>query len=165
MMKKGVLSWNIDELSRAMQIAPADVKLYFRDGRKVSFILERRLACEVINGRLAPSEGAGYDLLDSDGGKWEVRSISKSGIYFCPSYMVGSGRKFDERGFIAKIDEIKGYIVSDIQSFPNIPYWTLPAEQVATWWENGLLGTTTKIPRYRAIKLVTSLYDSHTAPR
>jgi len=101
-MKKGFLRWNIDELSQAMKIDPMDVKLYFRDGRKVSFILERRFAYEVIKGRLAPSEGAGYDLLDSTGGKWEVRSISKGGIYFCPSYMVGSGRKFDEPGFMAK---------------------------------------------------------------
>jgi len=58
----------------------------------------------------------------------------------------------------AKLYEIKGYIVSDIQSFPNIPYWTLPVEQVAVWWKNGLLGTTTKILRNKAIELINSLY-------
>lgn len=50
--------------------------------------------------------------------KWEVRSISRNGIYFCPSYMVGSGRKFNEAGFLVKIAEISGYIVSDIERFP-----------------------------------------------
>ena len=55
---------------------------------RVSFILERHLA-KVMNGRLAPSEGAGYDLVDGYGQKWEVRSITRGGIYFCLSYMVG----------------------------------------------------------------------------
>ena len=84
----GILTWNIDEIARALKIGEKDVLSYFTDGRRVSFILERRLAYEVIKGRLAPSEGAGYDLLDSAGRKWEVRSITKGGIYFCPSYMV-----------------------------------------------------------------------------
>ena len=81
----GILTWNIDEIARALKIEEKDVLSYFTDGRRVSFILERRLAYEVIKGRLAPSEGAGYDLLDSAGRKWEVRSITKGGIYFCPS--------------------------------------------------------------------------------
>lgn len=66
-------------------------------------MLERRIAHEVIKGRLAPSEGAGFDLIDPAGHKWGVRSISKGGIYFCPSYMVGSGCSFDEPGFLAKL--------------------------------------------------------------
>ena len=43
---------------------------------------------------------AGYDLIDAKGGKWEVRSISKGGIYFSPSYMVGSGRSFNKKDFL-----------------------------------------------------------------
>lgn len=49
---------------------------------------------EVLGGRLARSEGDDYDVLDRHGRKWEVRSVSKGGICFCPSYMVGSGRRF-----------------------------------------------------------------------
>ncbi len=152
----GILSWDIKEIALALKITESEVKAYFTDGRRVSFLIERRLAKEVLNGTLAPSEGAGFDLLDSKGGKWEVRSISRGGIYFCPSYMVGSGRSFNEKGFFKKLDDIEGYIISDIESFPEIPFWVVSKEQVLKWWKKGYLGTTTKISRVNALSLVTS---------
>ena len=123
-------------------------------GRRVSFILKRRLAREVICGSLAPSEGAGYDLIDEYEQKWEVRSISKDGIYFCPSYMVGSGRSFNDPGFMRKMKDIKGYIVSDIESFSDIPWWIIPAFQVKLWWQKGKLGKTIKITRKQVLSLI-----------
>ena len=148
------LGWSISELAKAMKISESDVKLYFTDGRRVSFIIERRLAYEIIHGKLAANEGAGYDLIDSSGDKWEVRSISRDGIYFCPSYMVGSGRQFNEEGFLKKLAEIKGYIVADITQFPKIPFWIIPKEDVTDWWEKGLLGSTTKISKNKALSLI-----------
>lgn len=150
----GILSWNIEEIAQALKINAGDVREYFTDGRRVSFLLERRIAREVLKGTLAPSEGASFDLLDSQGRKWEVRSISKGGIYFCPSYMVGSGRSFNEQGFREKLSEIEGYIISDIESFPNIPYWIVPVQQVRMWWDIGQLGNTTKISRQKALDLL-----------
>ena len=94
---------------------------------------------------------------DAQGGKWEVRSISKGGIYFCPSYMVGSGRSFDEPGFMAKLDEIAGYIVSDIEQFPDIPFWIISVGTVRTWWREAKLGSTTKINRASALRLRAAL--------
>lgn len=105
---EGTLSWNIADIAAALKISEEDVQEYFRDGRRVSFLLERRLCYEVMGGRLAASEGAGYDLIDPRGNNWEVRSISRGGVYFCPSYMVGSGRHFDEPGFITKLQDIAG---------------------------------------------------------
>lgn len=104
----GTLTWNIEEIAIALKISAEDVREYFTDGRRVSFILERRLAHEILKGKLSPSEGAGFDIVDSQGGKWEVRGISRGGIYFCPSYMVGSGHHFDEEGFVTELSEIKG---------------------------------------------------------
>ena len=52
-------------------------RAYFTDGRRVSFILERRLAYEVLKGTLAPSEGAGYDLIE----KWPRLFEQLSPIY------------------------------------------------------------------------------------
>ena len=98
--RSGVFAWDLEAITKAMVLTSEEVYEYFTDGRRVSFILERRLSREVIKGTLASSEGAGYDLLDTEGGKWEVRTIPKGGIYFCPSYMKGSGRSFDERGFL-----------------------------------------------------------------
>ncbi len=137
-----------------MHIGETDVREYFTDGRRVSFLLERRLAKEVLKGTLAPSEGAGFDLIDPEGRKWEVRSISRGGIYFCPSYMVGSGRSFDEPGFVAKLHEIAGYVVSDIEAFPDVPFWILPKDIVEAWWRAGQLGSTTKIARQKALALL-----------
>lgn len=153
----GILSWNITEIARSLKITEQDVKLYFTDGRRVSFILERRIAYEVMKARLAPTEGAGYDIVASDGGKWEVRSITRGGIYFCPSYMVGSGRSFNKSGFIAKLNEIEGYIVSDVESFPDIPFWILNKDVIQKWWERGFIGNNTKISRQRALALINSL--------
>ena len=155
--KSGILTWDIQEVSRALKINKEDAREYFTDGRRVSFILERRIAKEFLKGKLAPTEGAGYDLLDKDGGKWEVRSISRDGIYFCPSYMVGSGRSFNERGFLEKLYDIKGYIISDIESFPNIPFWIVTTEQVRKFWETGKLGKNTKISREKALHLLQEL--------
>lgn len=156
-IKKGLFKWNIKEIAKALKIKEGDVKLYFTDGRRVSFILERRLAYEIFKGKLAPSEGAGYDLIDTNGGKWEVRSISINGIYFCPSYMVGSGRSFELNGFLEKLKEIKGYIISDIETFPEVNFWIIPVEQIINWWEAGELGTTTKITREKALQLIDTI--------
>lgn len=71
--RSGTLTWDIGVMAKAMVLTPSEVHEYFTDGRRVSFILERRLSREVLMGRLAPSEGAGYDLFDPEGGKWEVR--------------------------------------------------------------------------------------------
>jgi hypothetical protein len=93
-------------------------------------------------------------LIDPSGKKWEVRSVTRGGIYFCPSYMVGSGREFDEPGFLRKLKEIEGYIVSDVESFPNIPFWVIHRDVVLKWWQQGLLGSSSKISRDRALALL-----------
>lgn len=92
----GVLKWDIGEMARVTNISQDDVREYFADGRRVSFLLERRLSREVFKGTLAQSEGAGYDLMDQHRRKWEVRSISRGGIYFCPSYMGAFGEVVQE---------------------------------------------------------------------
>ncbi len=147
MEPNGYFRFDLEKIAGALGISEEDTQLYFTDGRRVSFLIERR-AVEIMPGsRLAPSEGSGFDLIDSKGGHWEVRSLTKGGIYFCPSYMVGSGRKFDEFGFIEKLNDIEGYIVTDISKFPTMPYWIISHETVSEWWFDGNLGTATKISR------------------
>lgn len=150
----GVLQWDLDGIATSLHLTPQETVEYFTDGRRVSFILERRIRREIIGGRLSPSEGAGFDLIDPHGRKWEVRSITGSGIYFCPSYMVGSGRKFEEGGFLEKLDEVEGYIVSDVTGFPEIPVWKVSVETVRQWYANGALGAGTKVSRSRALTLL-----------
>ena len=78
-----VLSWDLKDIANALKINESEVKEYFTDGRRISFLLERRTAHEILHGKLAPNEGTGFDVLDSKDKKWEIRSISKGGVYFC----------------------------------------------------------------------------------
>lgn len=150
------LEWDMNEVAVALRIDAGSVREYFTDGRRVAFLIERRIAREE-GFSLAASEGAAFDLVDGNGGSWEVRNITRSGIYFCPSYMVGSGRNFEERGFLRKLGAVAGYIVSDIESFPAVPYWILNRNVVEQWWQNNELGTNTKISRERALELIRLL--------
>lgn len=145
MAQSMIFEWDLVELAAAMHLTEAEVMAYFRDGRRISFILERRIRDE-LGWHLAPSEGSGFDLLDTKGGKWEVRSISK-GIYFCPSYMVGSGRSFEERGFLAKLDSIEGYVCSDILKFPKVPVYVVPVKLIRKLYDERRLGAGTRISR------------------
>ena len=70
--------------------------------------------------------------------------------------MVGSGRKFSEEGFLEKLSNIAGYLLADIEKFPNIPYWHIPADRVRDWWTKKKLGKNSKINRLKALSLITS---------
>ena len=103
---------------------------------------------------LAPSEGAAFDLRDPNGNLWEVRSITKGGVYFNPSGQVGSGRSFDEDGFLAKVDGIEGYILTDIVSFPNVEVYVVQWENVTRWYKQGMLGVSTKVSRKKFLEIL-----------
>lgn len=148
------LKWSVEELAAALRVKPQDVQEYFTDGRRVSFIIERRIVWDHPGWRLASSEGAGYDLIDPQGGLWEVRSITRRGIYFNPSAQVGSGRRFDEVGFQAKLAGIKGFILADIESFPKVPVYVVPVANVLRWHSSKLLGANAKVSRARFLSMI-----------
>ena len=143
MSESFVFEWDLIKLADAMHLSEKEVLAYFQDGRRISFMLERRIRDE-LGWRLAPSEGSGFDLIDEHDQNWEVRSVS-GGIYFCPSYMVGSGRKFAEDGFIAKLDTIAGYVCSDIKKFPRVPVWVIPVDVIRSLYVEGQLGRNSAI--------------------
>ncbi len=147
MQSRFTMTWDEQELARAFKVTVADVREYLTDGRRVSFIIERRLKWENPGWSLAPSEGAGYDLMDPDGGLWEVRSITRGGVYFNPSNQVGSGRRFGEEGFLAKLQAVKGFILADIVDFPNVKLFMVPTECVEKWYRDGMLGVGAKVSR------------------
>lgn len=141
------MTWDAEELARALKVTVPDVKEYLTDGRRASFIIERRLKWENLGWTLAPSEGAGYDLLAPDGGLWEVRSITRGGVYFTPSAQVGSGRKFAEAGFLTKLDAVAGFILADIVEFPTVTVFKVPVTHVKRWYANGELSAAAKVSR------------------
>lgn len=147
MEKRFKMTWDEVELAQAFKVSTEDVREYLTDGRRVSFIIERRLKWENPGWQLAPSEGAGYDLLDPEGGMWEVRSITRQGVYFNPSNQVGSGRRFNEDGFQLKMSGIKGFILSDIVGFPIVDIFVVPIANVLRWHSQRLLGANAKVSR------------------
>jgi hypothetical protein len=157
MQKKFKIKWDAEKLAEAFQVNAKDVREYFTDGRRVSFIIERRLKWDHPGWELAPSEGAGYDLKDPQGGLWEVRSLTRGGVYFTPSNQVGSGRKFNEDGFQAKLIGIKGFILSDIEMFPDIDVYVVPVANVIRWHKAGILGSNAKVSRGKFLSLVPDI--------
>lgn len=156
-MHIGTLTWDAEALAEHLHLTIEETLTYFRDGRRCSFITERRIAREFIGGRIAESEGAPYDVIDQDEKKWEVRSLTKDGIYFCPSSMKGKGRYFEEAGFQAKLNEIKGYYVARITTFPEVDVYKIDVEQVREWHKNKELGPTTEISKSRMEKLLKTI--------
>jgi len=150
------LSWDLQALQSSLKLTANEIEQYFTDGRRVSFLIERRVAREILNGKLAPSEKSPYDIEDSSGRKWECRSLSKGGIYFSPSSNVGSGRKFSKFDFFKKLELIYGYVIADISLFPMVPLFFITSTQVLRWWENGKLKKDASISRKKMIILLTS---------
>jgi hypothetical protein len=58
---------------------------------------------------------------------------------------------------MAKLKEIKGYILADITAFPDVPIWIVPSTAVLIWWQEQSLGTTSKISRRNALKLLQEM--------
>ncbi len=135
------------ELADAFGVTVEDIHEYLTDDRRVSFIIERRLKWSNPGWELAPSEGAGYDLRAPDGGLWEVRSITQGGVYFNPSAQVGSGRKFEEAGFLTKLKSIAGFILADVTLFPEVAIFKIPVEHVKRWYTQGDLNANAKVSR------------------
>ena len=54
----------------------------------------------------------------------------------------------------AKLEEIEGYVVSDVTLFPRIPVWRISGEKVLDWYERGKLGAGSKISRAKALSLI-----------
>ena len=163
MKPTGYLKWDVDLVSTSLKLKKEETIEYFKDGRRASFLMERKIR-DVINRKLdtnkqwtlAISEGSGYDLLDANNEKWEVRSLTKN-VYFTPSNQVGSGRSFNKTGFLQKVNHIKGYFITDITKFPTIPYYKLTSDQIKKWWNEEELGKKASISRNKFYDLIEYL--------
>ena len=71
--------------------------------------------------------------------------------------MKGKGRYFEEAGFQAKLNEIKGYYVARITTFPEVDVYKIDVEQVREWHKNKELGPTTEISKARMEELLKTI--------
>lgn len=147
-------SWDLPALASALHLTEDDARNYFRDGRRSSFLLEQRIKDAFPGWKMAPSATASYDLMDQDGGLWEVRVLTQS-IFFCSNSMVGKGRNFDASAFLARLDTLRGYIVPDVSSFPDVQLYVISSDRIRQLFETGCLGHTTRVSRGQFISLFT----------
>lgn len=141
------IAWDVSSLAASFGVLQDDVRAYLTDGRRASFMIERRLRKSNPGWALAPSEGAGWDLKDPQGQKWEVRSITNNGVYFNPSNQVGSGRTFNEAGFAAKLVGLKGYILTDLCTFPVVDCYQVNIDLIQKWIADKKLGINARVGR------------------
>ena len=160
MQKRFKINWDVDKLSEALCLPRDDVREYFTDGRRVSFLIERRLKLDHQGWELATSEGAGYDLFDPEGGLWEVRSVTRNGVYFTPSNQKGSKRQFNEIGFQEKLSGLAGFILTDIEKFPNMDVYVIPVQNVIRWHHHGTLGANATVTRKKFLEKLATDIDS-----
>ena len=141
------LSWDVGALASAMKMTEDEVVQYFTDGRRASFVIERRIVATHPDWSLAPTEGSGFDVVDPDDAKWEVRSITRGGVYFTPSNQVGKGRAYDKLAFEQKLALVRGFILADIVEFPNVTCFKVPVANVIRWHEAHRLGANANVSR------------------
>lgn len=150
---KGKFVWDNRKLCDALGLSDVRVRECFTDGRFVSFLIQRRMEKE-IGGALVPSgEGGGHDLIDVYGKIWEVRTITPSGVYFCPSRMLGTGRHFKRQAFLEWLNGREGFILVDVYEFPSVYYWPVPSSVVTDWFLRGEIGDA-KISRLGILELL-----------
>lgn len=121
------------------------------DGRVLGTIAAGLLTKAYINLDYNDDEGGFYDV-SSEELLYEVRILTKYGVRFIPSYMIGQGRKYDEEKYIDKLNRIKGFIIIDSLKFPEIQYRFIESSDVA----NGLTPRT-KPTRQLSLRQVRKL--------
>tara|TARA_Y100001938_G_C7882797_1_gene325858 strand:- start:200 stop:637 length:438 start_codon:yes stop_codon:yes gene_type:complete len=93
------------------------VNKLFCDGRRASGFLELQL--EEWFPDLSFVDQKGYDHIDNNGVKYDAKCFTKGGAKFCPSVMLGAGRKIDEDMLWEHAMDMI-YIFCDVVDFPKV---------------------------------------------
>lgn len=109
------------DLTDKVQLGPISKQtLYERltDGR-ISGLLAEDLANALYNNMTkAPSQNSGFDLFDSEGRKYECRTVTRGGTNLVPAVQIGAGRKIDLAKHQEKLDYLYAYVFVDVRNSP-----------------------------------------------
>lgn len=133
---------------------------YFLDGRRISFILEKRIS-NLAGYKKAPSESSPFDVIDSVGKKAEVRCLTTK-IMFRPSDQIGMGRKFCEEAFYSdKISQVDYFIICDVNEADLrkgiVRTFSIDSSVVWCLYKSGKFGKNAEKSRKTFIKLMTEM--------
>jgi len=93
----------------------------FRNGSVTGKLVEP-LVCQELGYQKSEHSQDFYDVTQ-DGKLWEVRCFTQYGASLIPSNQVGAGRKYNEKEFFEKLDNIAGFIFIDIRQFPKMTFY------------------------------------------
>lgn len=101
------------------ELEPSFLYEMFRDGRFCCEPLSRHL--EQVFDELEFVDKKGYDFIHPELGKIEKKQITKGGLRFCPSSMIGAGRKVNYEDVVNHIiNNDLTYVLADITKFPFV---------------------------------------------
>jgi hypothetical protein len=93
------------------------VNKLFKDGRVASKFLEHSVPGWFPE--LSFVDASGYDHIDANGVKYDLKGFTKGGAKYAPSNMIGAGRKINKELLHEHAHSIN-YIFSDITEFPKV---------------------------------------------
>ena len=139
-----MLIWDIEEVAAALRIDVQSVRKYFTDGRRVAFLIERRIALllawltvEAPTGKLGTSRAAAFIFVPVTWSDLAGRSIPRVS---CASSW-----------------ELQAGWCQTLSPFRWCHVAMLKLVTVETWWQAGRFRSTTKISRETMLELVQSL--------
>ena len=158
-IKKIELDVDLQMVADGLRMTKEKVKKFFYDGRRFGFIAEDKV--ETIYGGVQTKNGSSFDVyVEAKDGqpekKVEVRSLTKSGIYFSPSGNVGKGRKFSEVDLLKKLDSVDIFVMCDVKTFVDDETFELvevSSDTIRGLYFDGKLGKNAKISYKKAIEL------------
>ena len=116
---------------------PAEVcREIYKDGRPFSHFIEHFIAHNYPLDHVAGCKK--YDFTDRNAPTilYDEKTFTKGGCNFCPSNMLGQGRKFDKEVFIEKTKKLIFCIVSNV-NFPEIKIKFIRGEDLLLKYPNG----------------------------
>jgi len=110
----------------------------YKDGRTFSHFIERWIA---VNYPLDFVSGCKkYDFTDRKHSDilYDEKTFTKYGLKFCPSNMLGQGRKFDKERFMEHCKGLIFCVVSNLE-FPNIKIRFVKGEDLSREYPTGIV--------------------------
>jgi hypothetical protein len=149
---KNVLIYNLEQLAKCFQISSERVTKLFQNPRGCRASVFLRTINEM--GMRQSRKGEYSIARDRSGRKWKFLCLTRDGVQFVPMPIRGRQRMCCAGYAEKSLSNFSGYIVADLFSFPNVPYWVIPTELVRLWHQEELLGAQLKFSRNKALRLL-----------
>lgn len=108
----------------------------FSDGRVFSHFIEHWLPTVFPLNHVSGCKSYDHTHVDNPEIKYDQKTFTHRGCYFCPSNMLGEGRSFNSEIFLEKSKKLIYIIVSNCE-FPIIRVKFVQGEELATMYPRG----------------------------